>query len=318
MGSRLPSYRIWQICVALYYGWAVEWIVAATQVHRATIYRIRTSLDVWGTPYPPSLAKIGRPRLLTALHEKALLAFLTDRPTAFLDEMAWFLYDEFSIVVGLSTIWKTLSRIRWSRKVVQRKAIERAEDLRSLWKGRQIVWDINKLVFINESGANERTRYRKFGWSPTNLPAIEVSSIRRSERWSILPAYGCNGFLKGTLIYQGSITAEIFNAWIEVTVLPQCAPGTILVMDNASIHRNKELRALCERASVYIEYLPPYSPEFNPIELSFHDLKTWIRRNIHSLGNYIDFGNFLRFGLQNIGNRMAARSHFRHAGFIYF
>ena len=70
MGSRLPSYRIWQICVALYYGWAVEWIVAATQVHRATIYRIRTSLDVWGTPYPPSLAKIGRPRLLTALHKK--------------------------------------------------------------------------------------------------------------------------------------------------------------------------------------------------------------------------------------------------------
>ena len=94
-------------------------------------------------------------------------------------------------------------------------------------------------MFIDELGANERTGYRKYGWSPTNLPAIEVSSIRRSERWSVLPAYGCNGFLEGTLIYQGSITAEIFNAWIEVTVLPQCTPGTILVMDNASIYRNK-------------------------------------------------------------------------------
>jgi len=154
--------------------------------------------------------------------------------------MAWFLYDEFDLIVGLLSIWKTLARLRWSRKVVQRKALERAEDLRALWKGRQIEWDINRLVFIDESGANERTGYRKFGWSPIAIPTIEVSSIRRSERWSILPAYTCKGFLRGTLIYQGSITSEIFNAWIKAVVLPQCTPGyTTLVMDNASIHKSQ-------------------------------------------------------------------------------
>ena len=153
--------------------------------------------------------------------------------------MAWFLYNKFNIIIGLLTIWKTLLRLQWSRKVVQRKALKRAEDLRSLWKGRQITWDIHRLVFIDESGANERTGYRKFGWSPINLPAIKVSLIQRSKRWSILPAYTCNGFLEGTLIYQGSITAEIFNAWIEAVVLPQCAPGTILIMDNALIYRNQ-------------------------------------------------------------------------------
>ena len=94
-------------------------------------------------------------------------------------------------------------------------------------------------MFIDKSGANERTGYRKFGWSPVNIPAIEVSSIQYSERWSILPAYGCNGFFKGMLIYQSSITAEIFNAWIKVTVLLQYIPGTILIMDNASIYKNK-------------------------------------------------------------------------------
>ena len=69
MSPRLPPHHVWQICVALYYSWAVEWIVAATQIHKTTIYHIRTSLDVWGTPYPPSLAKIGRPQVLTTLHE---------------------------------------------------------------------------------------------------------------------------------------------------------------------------------------------------------------------------------------------------------
>jgi len=59
MGLRVPSYRIWRICVALYYGWTVEWI-----------NNIPHQNVLGGTPYPPSLAKIGRPRLLTALHEK--------------------------------------------------------------------------------------------------------------------------------------------------------------------------------------------------------------------------------------------------------
>ena len=58
--------------------------------------------------------------------------FLADRLTAFLDEMAWFLYDEFSLAINLLTIWKTLARLRWSRKIVQRKALKRAEDLRAL------------------------------------------------------------------------------------------------------------------------------------------------------------------------------------------
>ena len=165
---------------------------------------------------------------------------MEDRPTAYLDEMAWFLWDDCDIVVSISSIWRALKRNKWSRKTVQRRAQERSEDLRAAWKGRQCTWDVDRLIFIDESGANERTGYRKFGWSPINLPAIDTVLIKRSERWSILPAYTINGFLPGTLIWQGSITSEIFNAWIESSVLPHCIPGyTILVLDNASIHKSQ-------------------------------------------------------------------------------
>ena len=153
--------------------------------------------------------------------------------------MAWFLWDDCNIAVSISSIWRALKRNRWSRKIVQRRAMERSEDLRAAWKGRQCTWDSNRLIFIDESGANERTGYRKFGWSYINLPAIDTISIKRSERWSILPAYSFNGFLPGTLIWQGSITSEIFNAWIKSSILPQCIPGyTVLVLDNASIHKS--------------------------------------------------------------------------------
>jgi transposase len=53
----------------------------------------------------------------------------------------------------------------------------------------------------------------------------------------------------------------------------------VLVLDNASIHRSPRLRELCEAYSVALEFLPPYSPDFNPIEATFHNLKAWIQRN---------------------------------------
>lgn len=82
-----------------------------------------------------------------------------------------------------------------------------------------------------------------------NIPAIDTALIKRLERWSILPAYIINGYLPGTLIWQGSITAEIFNAWIESAVLPHCISGyTILVLDNASIHKSQEFINLCAAA----------------------------------------------------------------------
>ena len=70
MPFKLPPHRVFQICVALYYGWKVAWIAAATQVHYSTIYRMRTSLDIWGTPYPPPMAQQGRPRALAPIHEQ--------------------------------------------------------------------------------------------------------------------------------------------------------------------------------------------------------------------------------------------------------
>ena len=70
MPFKLPPHHVFQICVALYYGWKVAWIAAATQVHYSTIYRMRTSLDVWGTPYPPPIAQQGRPQALAPIHKQ--------------------------------------------------------------------------------------------------------------------------------------------------------------------------------------------------------------------------------------------------------
>jgi hypothetical protein len=178
--------------------------------------------------------------------------------------MKQFIYDEFELTVPCSTIWDYLDRVQWSRKVARRRAIERNEDLRGKWVGYCLQFTSDQLVFIDESAANERTADRKYGWSPIGIECEAFSSIKRSERWSLLPALDANGYFTW-LIYQGGITSSIFLDFIHDQVLPKCEPfpgkRSVLVMDNASIHHSQALKDLCSQYGVRLEFLPPYSPD---------------------------------------------------------
>jgi transposase len=132
------------------------------------------------------------------------------------------------------------------------------------------------LVFLDESAANEFTKDRKLGWSMVGCPAVKERDFRRSERWSILPAYTKDGYMAWK-IFQGSYTKQIFNQFVCTEVLPRMnayggdrPPRSVLVMDNARIHCSEELQQMCNEAGVLLIYLLPYSPDYNPIEQSFN------------------------------------------------
>jgi transposase len=78
-------------------------------------------------------------------------------------------------------------------------------------------------------------------------------------------------------MFQGSINSERFDEFVIEYVLPLCTPfpgrNSVLVMDNASIHKSEQLVKACYQAGVLLQYIPPYSPDFNPIKESFGDLK---------------------------------------------
>lgn len=133
------------------------------------------------------------------------------------------------------------------------------------------------------------------------MPATVSQDLKRSKRWSILPAYTIDGYITWE-IYQSSITAALFNDFVKNQVLPLCSrdghgPRSVLVLDNARTHWNEELKEMCAEANVLLARLPPYSPDFNPIEISFAILKAWIKRNSQLISAYIEenggFGQFL-------------------------
>ena len=198
--------------------------------------------------------------------------------------------------------------------MVKEKAAQRNKLLRASWIERSRNWPAEKLVFVDESAANERTGSRKRGWSPKGLECSVIKTLKRTERWSILPALTVNGYLPEPLIIQGSIDKNVFKWWLVNRLLPCLEPGSIIVMDNASIHHNLEIDKWLHRHGVVIEYLPPYSPDFNPIELTFHTLKAWIQRHFNEVELYPDFADFLR---KAIGESVAsdAWSYFNSCGY---
>jgi transposase len=285
------------------------------QVDRKTVYNIRLCFEVFGTPYPPSGVKKGRPCILENEEILELLEHLQCHPTEYLDELVWYCFESFDKIVSRAIICRLLGRRNMTRKKCKERAAEQSAELRGAWEVKRAAWRGEKLCFVDESACNERSADRKYGWSPVGLPARTIHSLRRGERWSILPAITIDGWLPDCLLHQGSVTGEMFLDWLGLAVLPKLQHnGYILIMDNASIHRVEGVRELCEYHGVRLEYLPPYSPDLNPIEHSFHTLKAWIRSRRELIAQYDDFEDFLKFAIKS-QNSCKARKYFMHAGY---
>ena len=117
-----------------------------------------------------------------------------------------------------------------------------------MWVRKLVEFTPKQLVFIDESAANERTANRKYGWAPIGVSPHVYQSIKRSERWSILPAYTVDGFMNWEIVH-GSYDKALFNAFIQCKVLPFCSPfpgpRSVLVMDNCRIHHSEVLPTYC-------------------------------------------------------------------------
>ena len=242
MPSRLPVPQSTQIEARLRAHDAPKVIAEEEGIGLTTIYRFQRNIDAFDTMYAPRTAARGKPRQLTHAQVEALLEYLLNKPDAYQEEQRYWLWDQFGIDISQSTISRALKKHGYTRKKLKKRASEQCPQLREAWMARLTAWRPDQLVFIDESAANEHTKDRKYGWAPQGINARVFQSAKRSERWSILPAYTIRGII-AHYIYQGAYDAALFNWFIEEFILPQCnpypGPRSVLIMDNASIHKSQ-------------------------------------------------------------------------------
>jgi transposase len=154
---------------------------------------------------------------------------------------------------------------------------KRDEFLRAAWRlllaGRV---DAERLVFVDEMGTNvslsplyawSRKGQRAFGSAPRNW-GKNVTLLASITREGLGPC----------LAVEGATRREVFEAYLEHVLAPTLKPGQMVVMDNLSAHKGGRVKEIIEARGCQLLYLPPYSPDFNPIEQAFSKVKGLMRR----------------------------------------
>jgi transposase len=131
------------------------------------------------------------------------------------------------------------------------------------------------LIFIDETWAKTNmTRLR--GRAPVGQRL--VAKVPHGHwRTTTLIAALCTGGIRCSTVVDGAINADVFQAFVTQVLVPQLRPGDVVVMDNLSSHKGASTRASIEAAGATLLFLPPYSPDLNPIEMIFAKVKQSLR-----------------------------------------
>ena len=150
------------------------------------------------------------------------------------------------------------------------------QQARTAWSESQSGLDIEKLVFLDETWAST-TMTRLYGRAPKGLRCIASAPYGHWDTTTFVAGLRCDR-LTAPMVLDGPIDGESFVAWVEQFLGPTLRPGDIVILDNLGSHKVKGVQTAVEAAGATVRYLPPYSPDFNPIEKLFSKLKSLLRK----------------------------------------
>jgi len=156
--------------------------------------------------------------------------------------------------------------------------VEASEEKRNQYK--ETIKDIpyESLVYIDESGI-DMSICKDRGWGRKSEKLVGKKSGKYYQRTNIIAGY-VNRKSIAPMVFNGSCNSELFETWVEQFLIKELKPGQIVIMDNASFHRSQRTKDLIESVNCGIIFLPPYSPDLNPIEKFWANMKRWIKDKI--------------------------------------
>jgi transposase len=152
---------------------------------------------------------------------------------------------------------------------------------RAVWRKRQ-AWllahpgRIGNIVFIDETGINTKMA-RLRGRCPRGQRMVAPIPHGHWKTLTFIAALRHDG-LTAPWVVDGAMTADIFETYIETQLVPTLNKGDVVVLDNLSAHKRNTIRKLVETRGAWLLFLPPYSPDLNPIELAFSKFKAHMKR----------------------------------------
>ena len=210
---------------------------------------------------------------------EAVLALVEETPGMTLAEIAAHLESEHGVRVSQSTVWRFFHRRGITFKKTAHASEQQRPDVlrrRRAWFETQPDLDPGKLVFVDETGASTKMA-RRCGRA---LRGHRRRAPVPHGHWKTTTFVGALR-LSGTtapMVLDGAMHGAAFLAYVDKVLVPTLEPGDIVVMDNLSAHRSAAVREAIHRVGAELRFLPPYSPDLNPIEMAFSKFKADLKR----------------------------------------
>ena len=218
-----------------------------------------------------------RPRLLAGKRDW-LLARLAAKPDLTLRALVVEL-GERGVVTSYGSVWRIVHDAGISFKKTLFAAEQDRPDVarrRAQWKKYQGRIDPARLVFIDETWAKTNMT-RLSGWAPRGRKLLGKVPQGHWRTLTFLAALR-HDRIDAPCVIDGPINGESFQAYVEQILVPALKPGDIVVIDNLGSHKSKAVRRAIRAAGAKLFFLPPYSPDLNPIEQVFAKLKALLRK----------------------------------------
>lgn len=155
-------------------------------------------------------------------------------------------------------------------------ASERDQEARHAWREAVAQLDPQQLVFVDESGSNISLT-RLYGWAPHDQRATASVPRNHGKNTTLVAALAPDGLHEPWLI-EGAMDTSAFEWYITEQLAPTLRPGQVIVLDNLSVHKAERIRQAIEARQCQLLFLPPYSPDYTPIEQAFSKIKALLRR----------------------------------------
>ncbi len=168
----------------------------------------------------------------------------------------------------------------------------------------------DRLVFLDETGANTKM-VRRYGWGPKSARVISDVPHGHWKTTTFVAALRTTG-ITAPLVVDGPMNGDVFLAYVRQQLVGTLKPGDLVIMDNLSSHKHAGVQEAIESVGASLMYLPPYSPDLNPIELAFSKLKTLLRKSAERTvaGLWARIAQLLDTFTPN-----ECRNYFRHCGY---
>jgi len=152
----------------------------------------------------------------------------------------------------------------------------RVKRIRRTFKKRVAEQDVSRFKFLDESSVN-MSLTRLYGRAAPGKRVVDSIFQPAGLQTTTLAMIGLEG-ITAPLVLSGSVDGTVFYSYLQHCVVPLLKPGDILFMDNLSAHKVAGIAELIRASEAHLIYLPPYSPDFNPIELAWSKIKIILRR----------------------------------------